>query len=185
MWNAVRSAIDVGLQGQASRLVNLARDYKDRTIEEARNQAIAAGVTAALALFGLLFVAIGVSIGLIALYYAVATMHGPLAGFAAAGGAAMLIALLLFAAVAIRANKSPKPTSRPDLNAIKGEAKDAWRKTALAATSRGGSSSSEALALGKQTVDAAAGVVRNGSREAVLATLAATVIVGMLIGRRR
>jgi len=193
MWNAVRSAMDVGLQGQATRLLtlgqdyvaNLAQDYKDRTLEEARTQAIAVGITAAIVLFGLFFVAIAVSIGLIALYFAVAPVHGPFAGFAAAGGAAAVIAAAMFTIVAVRAGNAPKPKARPNLNAVKSQAKDAWQKTAVSAAARGGPTSTEALALGKQTVDAAAGIVRDGSREAVLATLAATVIVGMLIGRRR
>ncbi len=195
MWNAVRSAIDVGLQGQATRLMNLAQgyvtnlaeDFKDRTIEEARTQAVAVGITAAIVMFGLFFVAIAVSIGLVALYFAVAPLHGPFIGFAASGGTAALIAAVMFTIVAIRAsNNTPKPkAARANLNAVKSQANDAWQKTAVAAATRGTIEPAEALALGKQTVDAATGIVRNGSREAVLATLAATVIVGLLIGRRR
>jgi len=195
MWNAVRSALDVGLQGQASRLMNLAQDYvttmaqdlKDRTIEEVRTQAVAVGITAAVVMVGLFFVMIAVSVGLIALYFAVAPLHGPFIGFAASGGAAALIAAVMFTIVAIRAsNNPPKPkVARANLNAVKNEAKDAWQKTAVSTASRGGLSNTDAMALGKQTVDAASAVVRDGSREAVLATLAATVIVGMIIGRRR
>jgi len=92
----------------------------------------------------------------------------------------------MFTIVAVRANNAPKPRApRANLNAVKSQAKDAWQKTAVSAAARGGPTGAEAFALGKQTVDTATGIVRDGSREAVLATLAATVIVGMLIGRRR
>lgn len=183
MWSTVRSAIDLGLEGQASRLMAMAQNYKDRAIEEARVQAVSAGVTAALVLFGLLFVAIAVGIGLIALYYAVAMMRGPFAGFAAAGGAAMVIAALIFTIVAMRANKPAK--SAANFSPVKSEATGVSRKTGQGAASSGPRGQVDTLALGKQTVEAATGIVRDGSREAVLATLAATVIVGMLIGRRR
>lgn len=180
MWSTVRSAIDLGLEGQASRLMAMAQNYKDRAIEEARVQAVSAGVTAALVLFGLLFVAVAVGIGLIALYYAVAMVRGPFAGFAAAGGAAMVIAALIFTIVAMRANKPAK--SAANFSSVKSQATGVTRKTAASSGPRG---QVDTLALGKQTVEAATGIVRDGSREAVLATLAATVIVGMLIGRRR
>ena len=104
MWSAVRSAFDVGLQGQASRLLQdqtsrlmlKAEAFKDRTLEDARGQAVSAGVTVALVLFGLLFAAVAVGIGLVALYHAVALVHGPLAGYAAAGGSALVISLAIF-----------------------------------------------------------------------------------------
>jgi hypothetical protein len=190
MWSAVRSAIDMGLQGQASRLIQdqtsrlmlKAEAFKDRTLEDARGQAVSAGVTVALVLFGLLFAAVAVGIGLVALYYAVALTHGPFAGFAAAGGAALVISLVIFTALAVRANR----TTQPSLGAKLGRAaKDDWRRTQSAAGSTAGRTQADTLALGKQAVDTATGIVRDGSREAVLATLAATVVIGMLVGRRR
>lgn len=190
MWNAVRSAIDFGLKGQASRLIQdqtsrlmlKAEVFKDRTLEDARGHAVSAGVTVALVLFGLLFAAVAIGIGLIALYHAVAVVNGPLAGYAAAGGAALLISLLIFTVIAIRATR----TSHPSLGARLGrEARDDWRQAQTAAGAAAQRAQTDPLALGKRTVDAATGVMRDGSREAVLATLAATVVIGMLVGRRR
>lgn len=183
MWSTLRSVIDVGLQGQASRLMLLAQSYKDRTIADAKRQAAAAGVTAALAVIGMVFILVAVLIGLAALYLAVAIVHGPFAGLAAAGGAALLIGLLMFTVVAIRANAARRPS--PDLAAIKIEARDALRRSERAAAALGSRAKTDAVALSRQTIDAAAGVVRDGSRETILATLAATAIIGMLIGRRR
>ncbi len=190
MWSAVRLVFDAGLQGQASRLLQdqtsrlmlKAEAFKDRTLEDARGQAVSAGVTVALVLFGLLFAAVAVGIGLVALYHAVALVHGPLAGYAAAGGSALVISLVIFTTIAIRANR----TSRPSLGAKVGrEARDDWRRAQNAAGSTAHRAQPDTLALGKQTVDAATGIMRDGSREAVLATLAASVVIGMLVGRRR
>ncbi|HWK96585.1 MAG TPA: hypothetical protein VNR39_14300 [Pseudolabrys sp.] len=183
MWSTVRSVIDVGLQGQASRLMLLAQSYKDRTIADAKQQAAAAGVTAALVLVGLIFTLVAVLIGLAALYLAVAMVHGTFAGLAAAGGAALVIALLMFTVVAIRANAARQRS--PDIAAIRAEARDALRRSERAAAALGTKAKTDAVALSRQTIDAAAGVVRNGSRETLLATLAATAIIGMLIGRSR
>ena len=77
-------------------------------------------------------------------------------------------------------------TTQPSLGAKLGRAaKDDWRRTQSAAGSTAGRTQADTLALGKQAVDTATGIVRDGSREAVLATLAATVVIGMLVGRRR
>ena len=190
MWNAVRSAIDMGLQGRATRLLQdqtsrlmlKAEAFKDRTLEDARENAVAAGVTVALVLFGLIFAGVAVGIGLIALYHAVAAVHGPLAGYGAAGGAALLISLIIFTVIAIRANRSRQPSLGARLGR---EARSDWQRAQTAASSATGRSQADTLALGQQTVDAATGIMRDGSREAVLATLAATVVIGMLVGRRR
>lgn len=183
MWSTLRSVADIVLQGQASRLMLLAQSYKDRTIADAKRQAAAAGVTAALVVVGLAFTLVTVLFGLAALYLAVAMVHGPFAGLAAAGGASLVIALLTFTIVAIRTNATRQPS--PDFAAIKTEARDILRKSQRVASGAGNRTETDAVALSRQTIDAAASVVRDGSRETLLATLAATAVIGMLIGRRR
>jgi len=181
MLKALRPLIDIALHGQTARLMVLARAYKDTAVDEAKAQAAAVAMTAALALLGMVFVTIAVLIGFAALYYVVAEQNGPLAGFAAAGGAALLIAILVFVVVAARA-KGPPRRSMAD---IKSEAKDAIRQSERAAADLGSRVQREAEALGRRSVDAAADVVRDGSRETVFALLAATAVLGVLIGRRR
>ena len=80
------------------------------------------------------------------------------AGLAAGGGAALVIASLMFTIVAMRL---------------------------CGAAALGARAKTDAVALSGQTIDAAAGVVRDGSRETLLTTLAATAIIAMLIGRSR
>jgi hypothetical protein len=172
MIDAVKSAVGMALQGQVTRLVGLADSYKRRTLAEVKQQTVSAGITLALVVVGLAFLLIGVMIGLAALFYWVALWHGTLAGLGAAGGAAMFLAILLIGLAAWR----PKRSSSSIPSAVSSH----YPTTAMSHFDAGAT-----VALGKKSVDAAAGIMREGSREAVIATLAATVVIGMLIGRRR
>lgn len=183
MLKALRPLINIALHGQPERLMLLARAYKDEAIGQAKAQAAGAAVTAALGLLGLIFAVIAVIIGFAALYYAVALRHGPLAGFAASGGAAMLIAILMFVIVAIRArSSSQRPTAT--LAQIKAEAKDSLRRSERATAELGSQVQQQAEALGRRSAAAAEDVMRNGSRETVFGVIAAAALVGVLIGRR-
>jgi hypothetical protein len=174
MLDALKSAIDLALHGQASRLVNFAESYKRRTLAEIKQQTVSAGITIALVATGLAFLLVSVTIALAALFYWVALWHGTLAGLCAAGAAAMSLALVLIGLAAWR----PKGSSRvPPVAALSPQ------RYPTAASSH--FDPSDAAALGKKSVDAATGILRDGSREAVIATLAATIVIGMLIGRRR
>ena len=184
MLGALKSALDIGLQGQVSRLAGLAEDYKERAADRIKEQAAAAGVIVALTVVALSFFMIAIVIGFAALYHWVALWHGTLAGLAAAGGSAMVISLLLFTIVALRA-KSGSPKPDPKMANIRAEARDALHKSKAALGDDGREAERNAALLGKQSIDAATEIMRNGSREAVLATLAATVVIGMLVGRRR
>ena len=195
MFGAVKSALDSALKGQASRLVGLAEDYKQRVIyevkTEVKTQVVAAGVMAALAVVGLFFMMVAIVIGLAALYYWVALRHGPLPGLGAAGAAAGVLALLTFTVMAIRANSSKPEFAPPELAKIRADARDALRQSQNAVTSLasniksdiGSTVEAKAKALGRQTLDAATGAVRNGSTETLLITVAATAVIGLLLGR--
>ncbi len=185
MLAAIKSALDIGLQGQVTRLANLAEDYTERTADRLKQQAVSAGVTMALTVTGLAFLLIAVTIGFAALYYWVALWHGTMAGLGAAGGSAMVLALLLFAIVAARTKGASASKPDPSLARIKAEARDAVGKTKASLADVGRTAERSAIAIGKESIDAATGVMRNGSREAVLATLVATVVIGVLVGRRR
>jgi hypothetical protein len=195
MFGALKSAIDKALAGQLSRLAGLAEDYKQRVIyevkTEVKTQVAAAGVMAALASVGLMFMMIAVCIGFAALYYWVALVHGTLIGLAVAGGAALVLSLLMFTIVAMRAGADAIEVPPPELSKIRADARDALRKSQNAVASLtsnlssdlGSSVEAKAAAIGRQSLEAATGIVRDGSREAVLATLAATAVIGLLLGR--
>lgn len=193
MLGALRSAIDKVLAGQASRLTALAKAYKQRLIYEVKTevkaQVVAAGVMAALVVVGL-FMMIAVCIGFAALYYWVALMYGTLVGLAVAGGAALVLSLLMFTIVAMRSSSDISGVP-PELSKIRADARDALRKSQDAVVSLtsnlssdlGSSVEAKAAAIGRQSLEAASGIVRDGSREAVLATLVATAVIGLLLGR--
>ena len=195
MLGALKSAIDKALAGQLSRLAGLAEDYKRRVIyevkTEVKTQVAAAGVMAALVVVGLMFMMIAVCIGFAALYYWVALVHGTLIGLAVAGGAALVLSLLMFTIVAMRAGADATEVPPPELSKIRADARDALRKSQNAVASLtsnlssdlGSSVETKAAAIGRQSLEAATGIVRDGSREAVLATLAATAVIGLLLGR--
>jgi hypothetical protein len=196
MLGALTAAIDRALKGQASRLVGLADDYKQRVIyevkTEVKTQVAAAGVMAALVVVGLFFMMVAVVIGLSALYTYIAMLHGPMMGYAAAGGTAMALSLLMFAVLAMRgASAAKSDMAPPDLAKIRADAREALRLSQNAVTSLtsnlkadiGSSMEAKARAVGRQTLDAATGAVRNGSRETLLMTVAATAVIGLLLGR--
>lgn len=195
MLGAVQTALDRALKGQASRLVGLAEDYKDRVIyevkTEVKTQVVGAGVMAGLAVVGLFFMMTAVVIGLYALYYWVALTHGPLIGLAASGGTALVLSLIMFSIMAVRANSSRDDLAPPDLAKIRADAREALRQSQNAVTSLasnfkadvGTSVEAKAREIGRQTLNAATSGVRNGSTQTLLMTLAATAVVGLLLGR--
>lgn len=184
MLGALRTVFDVGVKGQAMRLVGLAEAYKERTVGEIKQQVAAAAVTAAVAAAALAFTLMAIVIGLAALYYWVALWYGTMAGLGAAGGTAVVLALLSFAIVAARASGGSGADAEAKLARIKADARAAVRETRASIADLGKSAEKNASGLGKEAYDAATGIMRNGSREAVLATLAATVVIGILVGRR-
>lgn len=195
MIGAVMSALNSVLKGQASRLVGLADDYKRRTIyeikTEVKSEIAGAGVMAGLGVVGLFFMMVAVVAGLAALFHWVSLRHGPLAGYAAAGGVSLILGLLTFTVLAVRANADKPEYVPPELSQIKADAKDALRQsqnavTNLASTIKsdlGSTVEAQARALGRQTLDAATGAVRNGSSQTLMITIAATAVIGLLLGR--
>ena len=175
MLGALKSAVDMALQGQGTRLMNAAESYKRRAVAEIKRETMSAGITVALVATALAFMLIGVTIGFAALYYWVALWHGTLAGLGAAGGAAIVLSLVLIAVAMMRKGPAPVPASHS-------AAAPAYLGTAT--VTRPGVTG-DTVELGRKSVEAATGIVRDGSREAVLATLAATVVLGVLLGRRR
>lgn len=195
MASGVKTMIDLGLQAQLARLRRLAEIYKDRAIDEVRQKAISLGITAALAIVGLLFLLIALLVGLAALYLWVAQQYGPFAGLGAVGGLAFATALILFAIMALRgggsgpraagearfavtANNTSEPIEGALRSAVKATDEMTGRaKETVEAVERAGAAARDAL-------DDAVSTIRHGSRPALLATIAGTVMLGVILGRR-
>lgn len=181
----VKGLIDLGLQSQIARLRRIAEDYKDRAILAVKQKIISVGITAGLAVVGLLFLLIALCVGLAALYLWIAQQYGPFVGLGAVGGLTLGISLLLFAIVAFRSGSSSKTAPARPAKAVSlpSPVKKALRAAEDAADKAGASAKSAEKAV-RHAMDEAVDVVRTGPREAVFATLAASVLLGVFLGRR-
>jgi hypothetical protein len=162
MFAALRSAVRADIDRQ----IGWAKDQLKRQTRYTALMAILVGV-AALAALG------AVIVGLIALYSWLAMQTGPLVAHGLIGGGLLLLALILFALAFIR--RRPRLAARPLLQFA--------RPAALLGTLRQGGYD-KVVAGGEQTMKLATGTLRDGSRSALLSTLALAVAVGLLVGRR-
>lgn len=182
----VKGLIDLGLQSQIARLRRIAEDYKDRAILAVKQKIVSIGITVGLAVVGLLFLLIALCVGLAALYLWIAQQYGPFVGLGAVGGLTLGVALLLFAIVAFRGGSSSKTTTVPTKTPIKtATAVTKALRAAGDAADKAGASAKSAEQAVRHAMDEAVDTVRTGPREAVFATLAATVLLGVFLGRRR
>jgi hypothetical protein len=185
MVNAALKLIGLDLQRSLLRLKLEAETFKDRTTGEFKRVAISAGLAVGLALAGLFFLLLTVATGLIAFYRWVAIEYGPSAGLGAVAALTAALAIVLFL-FAISRTKSAKPEMppMPDIRAVVAPV----ASTVLSPASYLDVAKRE---LAEQASDAAGAAmrsasdaVRTSSRETLLATLAAAVVAGILIGRR-
>lgn len=111
-------------------------------------------------------------VGLIAFYIWLAREHNQFVALGAIGGGLLLIALILVALV--RARQRPRFASPPPLQLA--------QPAALLGISAPGFNSR--LVGGEQVISLATATMRNGSRSAVLGTLAIVALTGLIVGRR-
>lgn len=165
----------VNLSGYLAQLQGVAENFRDRSLAQVKHQGMSIGIAIALAMTGLVFAVLAAVAGFIALYLWLEPQYGPFVALGAVGGSAILIALVLFTAASMAANRQPPPWPKLQTPAM---------PKALSSLS-GADLADKAAAATKHTLDGAVDTVRHGSREAVLTTLAATVVLGVMLGRRR
>jgi hypothetical protein len=158
-------------------LRNAVRADLDRQLEWARTQAKrqAGHVRLTVILTGIAsFAGLGaVIIGLIALDIWLAARTSQLAALGAIGGGLLLLALILLAAVSIR--RRPRFASPPPLQLAHPAA-----LLGIAAKNP----NSQVVVGSEQLMSLATATLRNGSRSALLGTLAIMVLMGVIVGRR-
>jgi len=195
--------VGVDLQSHLANLRSQIEDVKTRAIHEAKRQAADTSLTIGLAFASLIFMLLTVIVGLVALYLWVAAAKGPYAGLLAVGGATAALAAV-FAVVArtrrplppqplrpatnaapIRAASPPLPPisqavpPRPPFPAFSASSPSAFFDALT------GNIAHRAAAASDEALDSATEIVRNGSRGAIVATLGAAALIGLLIGRHR
>jgi len=185
--------LGVDLQAQLAQVTTRANALKDTALREVREEITRASVTVSLIIAAVLAFFATCVVALIALYTWLEPQYGALHALAAVGGVTLLAAIVM-GAVAVARTKSPpvpppqpvlvvpKPASRPPLNLsgmVAPPPKDASLADVLVhrVSSRAAGATDEAL-------DAAEDAIANGSRTALIGTLAATILIGFVVGRR-
>jgi hypothetical protein len=165
------------LQRRIENLKLQAEEVKLRAVDEAKRQVTGAAITIGIAFVGLMLGLLAVVIGLVSLYLRVAMVHGPFVGLAVVGCITAVLAAVMFG-VAVK-RSSPAPSIRP-LGDAAGGAMTSTGSPAGAATS-----ARETAAVSDDALNLAVETIRSGPREALLATLAIAVVIGIVVGRRR
>jgi hypothetical protein len=166
-----------GLSSQIAKLKAHAEILKRRTVDEVKRQVVHMGVTIGIAFLGAFLAMMTIVTGLIALYVWVAESEGPYVAFAAVGGSTAVLAVLMFIVAAARTPSRRTATSpawvagaAPNSSFVATVKQDLLNRTAAATR--------EALA---STGD----VLRKGSPQTILGTLAFAFVIGVIVGRRR
>jgi len=195
--------VGVDLQSHLANLRSQVEDVKTRAIHEAKRQAADTSLTIGLAFASLIFMLLTVIVGLVALYLWVAAAKGPYAGLLAVGGATAALAAVFAVVARTRRPLPPQPlrpattaapirVASPPLPPISQAVPPRPPFPAFSASSPSaffdaltGNIAHRAAAASDEALDSAPEIVRNGSRGAIVATLGAAALIGLLIGRHR
>jgi len=195
--------VGVDLQSHLANLRSQVEDVKTRAIHEAKRQAADTSLTIGLAFASLIFMLLTVIVGLVALYLWVAAAKGPYAGLLAVGGATAALAAVFAVVARTRRPLPPQPlrpattaapilAASPPLPPISQAVPPRPPFPAFSASSPSaffdaltGNIAHRAAAASDEALDSATEIVRNGSRGAIVATLGAAALIGLLIGRHR
>lgn len=167
-----------------------AEQFKLRTADEVKQQVAVASITIGFACVGLMLGLLTVVIGLIALYLWVATFHGPFVGLTVVGSITAVFAAVLFGVAVKRSSRtsSPRPVgdaAGASMSSTESASGVATPNPFTAADIRRRGLVNETAAATDDALDMAVETIRNGPREALLATLAIAVVIGIVVGRRR
>lgn len=195
MLQTLLGMVGVDLQAHVGQWRNEAHAFKDRTLQEIKHEVVETGTTVGLAVAGFIFAMLTVVTMLFALFLWIGDQYGPYVALASVGLITAIIAAILFGIASSRGSAQPAPQ-----RAVAAAAKPApvvpppAPAAAPAFTASPNASFFEAVAENlshraagptSDALDSAADIVRRGPKEAVIATLAAAVMVGIFFGRRR
>jgi hypothetical protein len=196
MLDVLLRALGLDIDARLQQVRTVAEDFKHRALEDVRYHAAEAGTIGGLVLFGLAALGATFAMALVALYVWVANRHDTYVALAAVGCVTLLTAAICFSIASARARR--KPPQRPPVEMPKSAASPLPRiadtVTAMVPpppanadvvdvvfhrfTSRAASAADDAIAQATATVS-------KGSRGALLATIAATMALGFVAGRRQ
>jgi hypothetical protein len=204
MLDVLLRLLGFDLQQKISQLKSHLEEFKEQAVLQVKQDIKTTGIAMGLVLAGGLAGFMAFAIAMIALYLWVDMHEGPFVALAVVGTLTVLIAVALFtlAVASGKRNPSPgplrqaagavppssasvppesattKPTNLSDFVSPPPQNASILDLMAHRVTTRAAAASDEAI-------NAATEVLRTGSREAVLGTLALAALVGVLVGRRR
>lgn len=126
-------------------------------------------ITIVLAVLGAFAAMLALAFGLVALYFWLEPKLGAVAALGILSGASALLAVILFAIAFLRTPRSPRVRAEDALRAAADPARASAAAVARAAD---------------EAVNGAADIVRKGSREQIIGTIAVAALIGWLLGRR-
>jgi hypothetical protein len=191
MVSALLRLVGFDLSLQLARLRAQAEDFKNRATHQVKEEVKQTGITVGLMTAGGILLFLTFLVGLAALFLWVDLQHGP---FIALGVVALVTAIIAGALFTIAAARQRRP-QKPRAYVSPPPSEPAHARPVYATMTPPPANASfvdtlahhvthRAAAATEETVDAAAEIVRSGSREAVLATLAVAALVGLVIGRQ-
>jgi hypothetical protein len=188
MLQAALRLLGVDLDQKFAEIRGQIGELKAKAASQIVEQVKETGLTVGLLLVGAIAILLTFIVALAALYLWVDIHQGPFAALGAVGLVTALLAALMFAlafrrgkrkpaAAPVYLNQAASPPPSPDTPAPPPNASFFDVLTHRFST--------RVAAAGDEAIDAAVHVMRTSSRPALFGTLAAVVLVGVLIGRRR
>jgi hypothetical protein len=128
-----------------------------------------AAITIVLAMLGAFVAMLALTFGVVDLYLWLEPKLGIFAALSILGGTSALLAGALFAIAFLRGSRKPRTHTDDALRAVAAPVQASAAAIAQAAD---------------ETVNGAANIVRDGSREQIASTIAAAALIGWVLGRR-
>ena len=200
MLATVLRLFGIDLQQEVSRLKAHASELAERASDRIQEQVKKTSLTLGLGFIGAVAAVSTVGIALAALFISIDQQQGPLVALAVIGGATAVLAALMFFLTAAQSKRRvpptvlPQHTPLPPATVLSPPATPRLDLSSLVSPPPHNASlldlvthrvTTRAAATSDEAIDAAVDFVRTGSRQALLSTLAVTVLVGMLIGHKK
>jgi hypothetical protein len=203
MISAVLKFLGVDLQKQTEKIRSEAGQFRDETVEKLTARIEYTSLTIGVAIVGGLLAAATLAVGLAGLFVWLDIRYGPMAALAGVGATTAFAAIIMFSIALARGNRKPAllPSALPAVAVMSTPprppptpaAPPSSALMALVPPPPANASildllthhvTTRAAAASDDAVETATEIIRTGSRSALFGTLAATVLLGLLVGRR-
>jgi hypothetical protein len=186
--------VGIDLQAQLAQITARANAFKETTKREIRHEIAHVGVTAGLLLGAMMAFALTCLVGLIALYVWLEPQYGALPALAVVAAVTAAATFVLLVVALARGEPAPVAEISPVVVAAPAVARPPLGDVAALMASPPADASlvdvlahrvsSRAAGAADEAIDIAQDTLANGSRSALIGTLATTILIGFVVGRR-